>query len=157
MAMGHRNAFQGARKQAEMEAGRKYGVKPGSMGVNAQAAQKEMDNAHSAESVLQRANNAGTPLVSPGSTDPTGDLYKRASENTMRLQQQFNDQGMADQVRDQFEMQKMADPYQREQDKRNIDRMNAASKYSEQAQKKAGTGVTVNYRQPGSGSRIKGM
>jgi hypothetical protein len=117
MLMQNRKGFQDAQKQAEQRAGKKYGVKPGSMGVNAQAAQKELENPHSAEGFLRQQNNAGVSNSQMGipqnSTDPTGDLYKMAAQNTANLQQQFHDQAMADNVRDQLKAQEYADAYTR--------------------------------------------
>lgn len=112
--------------------------------------QKEKDNWNSAESFLQR--NPGA--VNPGSTNPTGDLYKTASENSRKWGENFARAGMEDQVKDQAMAQEIADPYMRQQDKRNIDRMNEASSYAERSRKKLGQDATVNYRQPGSASRI---
>jgi hypothetical protein len=156
MIEGMRSGIQADQQARDQHLKRKYGMtsQGGGMGsALGDQMQKEKDNWNSPESYLQR--NPGA--VNPGSTNPTGDLYKTASENSRRFGENFARAGMQDQVRDQAMAQEIADPYMREQDKRNIDRMNAASKYSDQAQKKAGTGVTVNYRQPGSGSRIKGM
>jgi hypothetical protein len=153
MFMQTRQGFQQAEQNMERDLTRKYGRSNPGVGGSAVQDQirKGRDNYHSAESFLQR--NPGA--VRPGSTNPTGDLRESAMQNAMDSQQRFKDQGMADNIRDQARMQRMADPYMREQDKRNIDRMNAASQYAQKSQQKYGTGAMVNYRQPGTASRIK--
>jgi hypothetical protein len=156
MLMQNRQGFQNAEQAMDRDLTRRYGKS--SPGVGGSAVQdqirKDRDNYHSAGAFMQRESNAGRQTSPTGSTDPTGDLYSRAAQNTADLQQKFQDTGMSDMVRDQFEMQKMADPYQREQDKRDIDRSSDSAAYRKQKRKQTGTGAKWSTNYSGTADRM---